>query len=259
MIKDFLKPFFSQKALDQYGLLKDRVFQVKLVVAGIYFSFFEKTYKINGLEYHIPYHLTNYKFRGRFVYDTYEKEERTYLKEFLNPKASVLELGACIGVVSCLTNQLLQNKDRHVIVEANPNLIEWLEKNKTHNHSQFHIEHCVIDPASQVDFYIHRLIVGGSNLRQTPTKVSVPGRTIYDLQEKYNIQFDTLIMDIEGGELSLLRQEQQALKSFKQIFVELHPFKNMLTLKEAMECEEILTNLGFLKIKTDGNFQIWEK
>ncbi len=76
---------------------------------------------------------------------------------------------------------------------------------------------------------------------------------------KYNIEFDTLIMDIEGGELDIIRNFKENLSNFKRIFLEVHPFGGILTHAEVKTCEDILKRIGFSIIVRDGNFQIWEK
>ncbi|WP_422350099.1 FkbM family methyltransferase [Flagellimonas sp.] len=239
--------------------IQRRIQKIRLLFGGIYFSIFTKTYKNAGVVLHIPFDLTDFKFRGRFALDLYEEEEAKYLSKYLSPNAKVLELGSCLGYVSCLVNNILAQKDQHVALEANPNLIPWIEKNREVNDCQFHLENSIVSPTESNTFYIHKLIVGGSTKRETPVKTEIKGLTITQLKEKYNIDFDTLVMDIEGGELSLLRNFKQEISGFKHIFFEIHPFAGILTEEEAQECEEILKEIGFnLKIR-DGHYQIWEK
>ncbi|WP_297763965.1 FkbM family methyltransferase [uncultured Muriicola sp.] len=233
--------------------------KLRLFVGGFYFTHFKKVYKKNNLVIHIPYDLTDYVFRGRFVYNSYEEEEARYLSQYLPPKARVLELGACLGYVSCLTNQLLDDPTKHVVLEANPNLIPSLERNKKENHCAFHIENVVIANQKSIDFYVHDLIVGGSSKRTTQNKITVAGVDFAWIIKKYGFEFDTLILDIEGGELELFRNFADDIAKFDNIYVELHPFANILTNEEAQECENILSSLGFTLIVRDGNFQIWEK
>ena len=228
-------------------------------LAGIYFTLFKKVFSRNGITIHIPFHLTDIPFRGRFVQNKYEREEATHLARHIAPEDKVLELGSCLGYVSCLTNKLIANKEDHVVVEANPELIPWIQKNKNENNCQFKIEHCIISPEKHNEFYIHELIVGGSTRRKTMHKIEVEGVTFSDLERKYALNFNTLIMDIEGGELDLLRQHQQEISKFQKIFYEVHPFANILSKEEAEECENILTNLGFQIVVRDGNFQVWQK
>ena len=232
--------------------------KVLLFFSGIYFTYFMKTYKQNGLNIHIPLELTNFIFRGRFALNRYEVQEAKYISKYLPSNSKVLELGSCIGYISCLINQVLINKENHVTLEANPNLIKWIKKNRDINNCSFHIENSIISAESENIFYIHDLIVGGSNKRKTPNKRKIDGVSIDFLEKKYDIEFDTLIMDIEGGELDLLRDNKQKISMFKRVFFEVHSFNGTLTKEEGFECESILTDLGFNLIVRDGNFQIWE-
>ena len=238
--------------------IKTFIYNIYLSLAGIYFTFIKKVYKNFGVTLHVPKQLTDYKFRGRFTLDKYETEESNYLPKHLSSNAKVLELGACLGYVSCLTNNLLKAPDQHVVLEANPNLIEWLEKNKKENGCKFKIENSIISTSVKNTFYIHDLIVGGSTKRATGTHVDVQGLSFEDISKKHNIDFDTLIMDIEGGELDLFRNFKNDLKKFQMIFMEIHPFNNILTIEEGLECEQILLECEFMKILVDGNFQIWK-
>ena len=228
-------------------------------LAGIYFTLFKKTFKKNGLTIHIPFHLTDIPFRGRFVQGKYEKEEATHLSNYLSADDKVLELGSCLGYVSCLTNKLLENKEQHVVLEANPHLLEWIKKNRQENNCHFKVEHSIISGQKINEFYIHDLIVGGSTKRKTKHKIAVEGTSFSALSEKHNINFNTLIMDIEGGELDLFREHGKEIANFQKIFFEVHPFANILSKEEAFECETILSDLGFELLLRDGNFQIWKQ
>ena len=54
----------------------------------------------------------------------------------------VVELGGSAGIVACLTNSLLLDPTRHIVVEANPNLVPILERNRQTNGCQFGISAC---------------------------------------------------------------------------------------------------------------------
>lgn len=233
--------------------------RLRMFVGGFYFKHFKKVYKKNNLVIHVPFDQTDYVFLGRFVFNSYEEEEARYLSQYLRPDSKVLELGACLGYVSCLTNQLLTDKTKHVVLEANPKLIPSILRNKKANSCGFQIENTVISKQNSNDFYIHDLIVGGSSKRKTVHKIAVEGTDFEKLSNKYGFEFDTLIMDIEGGELDLLRNFKEDISKFDTVFVEVHPFANILTQDEAQECEDILSSLGFNVVVRDGNFQIWKK
>lgn len=239
--------------------LKRMFTQPILYLAGLYFTYVQRTYKVNGLEFHIPRDLTDIPFRGWFPIGRYEREERKYLAQYLRRDATVLELGACLGVVSGLTNQLLANPLRHVVVEANPALIPWLARNRATNDSEYHIEHCIISAQKENTFYIDDVIVLGSTKRRQGKPVQVLGKTIQELEASYQLAFDTLIMDIEGGELEFFEANRSILSQFRQIFMEVHPFGGMLTATQVSRCEDLLTQAGMRQTLRDGHFQVWEK
>ena len=60
------------------------------------------------------------RYRSCFMRGSYEHEERELIRRWLKPEDHVIEFGACLGIVSCVTNKLLKDKTRHVVVEANP-------------------------------------------------------------------------------------------------------------------------------------------
>jgi 16S rRNA A1518/A1519 N6-dimethyltransferase RsmA/KsgA/DIM1 with predicted DNA glycosylase/AP lyase activity len=67
----------------------------------------------------------------------FEKHERETIKRCLDPNLPVVEVGGCIGVVACTTNRLLQEPSKHVVVEANPDLVPVLEANRQLNQCEF--------------------------------------------------------------------------------------------------------------------------
>lgn len=246
-------PFDLRK---EFNLLK---FRTKLMLAGAYFTLIEKTYKVEGLDLVIPFDMTDIKFRGQFPINFYEKQERRYLKQYLPKNATVLELGACLGVVSCLTNRLLDRPEKHVVVEANPNLIPVIEQNKKRNNCSFAIEHCMISDQPANRFFLGKTILMSSNRRHSDTAIEVPGKTIADLEQQYEMSFDALVMDIEGGELEFLRQNREKLKTLNVIFMEVHPHPEILSQQDVAECLDILQKSGFELILDDTNFWIMKK
>lgn len=242
-----------QSLRKEFNLLK---FNTKLYLAGTYFTLFEKTYKVNGLDLVIPFDLTDIKFRGQFPIDFYEKQERRYLKQYLPKNATVLELGACLGVVSCITNRLLEHPERHVVVEANPNVVPIIEDNKRRNQCSFQIEHCMVSSRAVNEFFIGKTILMSSNLRQSATKISVAGKTIADLEREHGMRFDALVMDIEGGELDFLRENRDKLKELNVVFMEVHPHPEILSQEDVAECLSILTESGLEKVVDESNFWV---
>jgi len=223
---------------------------------GFLFEVLNKQYRTSGLRFEIPNNLISRSFKTRFFFDTYEIEERKYLDKFLDPDDKVLELGGCIGVVSCFVNRILNHSQGHVVVEANPNLIPWLNKNRELNHCSFEVENCVISDQKMNEFYLHDLIVGGSPYRHTSEKIQVQGKTIDEIEASYETRFDTLIMDIEGGELNFLRNNTDFISRIEKVFVEIHGF---LPVQDRQECRDILKAHSFEKRITERGFELWQK
>jgi FkbM family methyltransferase len=232
-------------------------FKTKLWLAGWYFTLMGNIYRTEGVELKIPKEVTDIKFRGQFPIDFYEKQERRYLKKYLDPNATVLELGACLGVVSCVTNRLLQHKERHVVVEANPNLIQFIEQNRNHNQLGFHVENCMVSNQKKNVFYLGKTILMSSNRRKSTTPITVPGKTLSELETAYGMKFDTLVMDIEGGELNFLRENRIWLSQLQMLMMEVHPHKDILSPEEVEECRQILKHAGLSQILDEENFWIW--
>src|ERR1035437_7229193 len=119
------------------------------VVAGLYFDFFLGRYCTEGMTFEIPRARTDLAMRGKFTADTYELPERVLTKRHLPPTSTVLELGGCIGVVSCVVNRVLQHPSRHVVVEGNSAIIPTLQRNRDLNGCVFQIEHGVVTKKPQ--------------------------------------------------------------------------------------------------------------
>jgi len=98
-----------------------------------------------------------------------------------------------------------------------------------------------------------------SNRRASSTQIEVPGKSIKALEQTHDLQFDTLVMDIEGGELQFLRDNKTWLEQLHTVFMEVHPHKDILSKEEVAECREILEETGLKLILDDANFWILKR
>ncbi len=243
-------------------IISQNFYLFKKYISGFLFDVFIRHYETNGLKFKIPFKLTTRAFRGRFFLGKYEsKEEYEFIQKYLSKNDIVLELGACIGVLSCFVNRWLSATKNHVVVEANPLLIEYLEHNRNWNSCNFNIENCMISKNKRNNFYLHNMIIGGSDKRKTNKKIEVAGKTFQEIEKKYNLSFSALIIDIEGGELQLLKENQDYLKQINILFIEVHPFANILTKEEVLLCEEILKSSSLKKVDQTPNnvYQVWQR
>ena len=169
----------------------------------------------------------------------------------------MLELGACLGIVSCVTNKLLRDHTRHVVVEGNPFCIPSIHRNRELNHCGFLVENCAVSAQRDVTFYLHPVyVVGGTTQRATGRPVRVPSRSLIDLEEKYG-PFSVLIMDVEGSELEVLGASGDALTKYRLVIVELHDWA--IGLDGVNRCRTTLERSGLRLVKRAGLTEAWER
>lgn len=212
-------------------------------------------FRVDGCTFDIPRDLTTRAYRSCFVLGDYEREERALIREYLRPTDRVLETGACLGIVSCTTNRLLAPPVHHVVVEGNPELIPWIERNRDLNGCNFAVEHCAISSQAEVTFYLHpEFIVGGTAHRPSPRPVQVRGRTLQQLHDTEG-PFDTLVMDIEGAELEALEPFAATLRNYRLVIVELHPWA--IGDDGVRRCQEIFAAAGLSQVGKAELTEAW--
>lgn len=195
-------------------------------------------------------------YRSRFFFDIYEKKERDLVKELLGSEDTVLELGACIGVVSCTINRCLKkNRHRHIAVEANAEMIPYLVRNGVTNNSEFVALYGVVNDGNSAKFTrASTITLGQTNCDETSAGESVPGFTIEELFDKFG-SFNVLVCDIEGAEYELLQQASGHLQYFKLILIEQHDALIGETAADA--CRVRLEGAGFRCQKKIGKVEAW--
>lgn len=206
--------------------------------------------RIRGCTFRVDSPLILSVFKSRFILNRYEREELEAVRRFLDPSLPMIELGASIGIVSCVTNKKLKNPEAHVVVEANPDLIPILKANRDLNACSF----AIINKASgyggkEAVFYQHERFTGGGLQRATNKSISVPTITLAEIFADYRFECANLICDVEGGEIDLVAHEKELLsKKVFQIIFDLHP--SVVGEKAISGMLEELYAVGFRKIRT---------
>ena len=214
-------------------------------------------FRADGCTFAIPKDLTSRAYRACFLDGSYEAEERELVRAFVQPTDTVLEAGACLGIVSCVTNKLLRDKTRHVVVEGNPFCLPTLHRNRQINQCGFLVENCAVSNQPEVTFFLHPVyIVGGTYQRQTAREVRVPGRSLKDLTERYG-PFSVLIMDIEGAERDILEAHPEVLRQFRLVIIELHDWA--IGAEGAGRCRQILAQAGLQRAGTANLTEAWQR
>ncbi len=228
-----------------------------LPVLGLLFDLKGGRFKADGCTFVIPKDITTLGFRACFLQRTYEQHELELIPRFIRPEDRVLELGACLGIISCVTNKLLAEKSGHVVVEANPLCIAALHRNRELNRAGFLIEHCAVDSRPEVTFYLHpQFIVGGTSQRPTNLPVRLPAKSLRQLERERG-PFDVLIIDIEGSEREVFEDSPDVLKGYRLVIVELHDWA--IGAEGVERCRQILRNSGLQFIERAGIVEVWQR
>lgn len=141
----------------------------------------------------------------------------------------VLELGGSIGRNSCVINYLLKNKNNHVVIEPNLNEVKTLEKNRSLNNFLFKIETSVL---SHIPLYSRRW---ETFKNYVPDSTKVNNISFEELKLKYNLCFDTLVIDSEGNFTDNLRYIPDLLKDIRLLIIE-HDFNSEEDLNYFNDC-----------------------
>lgn len=179
---------------------------------------------IEGCDFSVRSPAIGTDVKSRFLFGRYEKPERMALKQFLDPALPVVEFGAAIGVVACLTNRRLRDPERHVVVEANPALLPILTANRDANGCRFTIlNRAVAHGGAEVTFHQSDNYLGSSAHAPTGRPIRVTATTLAGVLDEFGYQRCSLVCDIEGGEADVVRHELATLTGRVQTFiVEVH-------------------------------------
>ena len=222
---------------------------------GLIFDLKGARFRTDGCTFSIPRDVTTRRYRACFLGDNYEQDERELVRRWVKADDKVIELGACLGIVSCVTNQILSDKAKHVVVEANPFCIPSLYRNKELNGSGFLIEHCAVHSKGETTFFLHPVyIVGGTVQRSSNRPVRLPAKSLRQLEGERG-PFTTLIIDIEGSELDVFQDSLELLKRLRLVIVELHEFA--IGAEGVEKCRDLLRASGLEFAGRAGITEAW--
>jgi FkbM family methyltransferase len=173
------------------------------------------------------------------AFGAYERSERDAVIRFLWPDYPVIELGAGLGVVSCISNKRLADPSSHIVVEANPNMIPLIERNKRLNQCCFTVMNAAVlyTERSETTLYPAKFFDRTSlYLSDGATNLSVATTTLRAVAEICQFSRFTLICDVEGSEIDIIKNEIDLLKERAvMIIMELHPhLTGSLSVAEAL-------------------------
>ncbi len=150
-----------------------------------------------------------------------EYPEQTLIVNNIKGDEKILEIGTNIGRCSMIIATLINNQKNFVTMEFDEDAIRKCEYNKKINNFQFIIEKSALSKTrlEKKPFGVFHMTVPyfGSDLNN-PNLISTID--FHHLQQKHNIQFDTLILDCEGAFYYILLDMPDMLENIKCVIIE---------------------------------------
>ena len=190
----------------------------------------------------------------------WEYPEQLMSAIFLPSEAKVLELGSDLGRNTCVIAKILNDSRNLVTLEPRLECIRYLTENRNYNRFQFHIECAALSKTPLIE----------KGWITIASDVDLPGYrriktvTFDQLQKKYNILFDTLVADCEGGLYHMLKGEPEAMQNIKLVILE-NDFHNEEQYQYVQNLFglnglHLVYNEGHLRFSGDNKFyQVWKK
>lgn len=133
-----------------------------------------------------------------FLPGSEELPERMGILNHLHPESVVLEIGGGDGGVSILIAHVLTNSKHFLTIEANPFKAKKLLQLGHIFSKPFYVFNGVLTDGSYKLDCISKDIKSYSICNNVVVNEHTENLTFFDMQEKYNLKFDTLIIDCEG-------------------------------------------------------------
>ncbi|CAB4935240.1 unannotated protein [freshwater metagenome] len=145
-----------------------------------------------------------------------EFPEQKMAGRYLKGNEKVLEIGGNIGRNSLVIASILENDNNFVTLESDINISEQLTTNRDLNNMHFHIESSALSNRKliQRDW----TTIPSNTLTEGYTWVKTI--TLDNLKTKYNIEFDTLVLDCEGAFYYILMDMPEILNNINLIIME---------------------------------------
>lgn len=166
--------------------------------------------------------------RHAIVSGGYESAERQLIARHVRSDVPVIELGGCLGLVSGCISDALNDDVPHIVVEANPALLDACRHNAAtprRRHQTRVVNNAIAYNTDVVRFHAssnaHISRLGDAN---AAGNIEVPAVTLGALlSEIATPAAYTLVCDIEGTEFDLFAHEADALQTCQLALVEVHP------------------------------------
>ena len=191
-----------------------------------------------------------------------ELPEQNMVLKYLKGNEKVLEIGGNIGRNSLIIAYILNKKNNNnfVTLESDQNIASQLTENRDLNNLNFHIESSALSK--------RKLIQSGWDTIPSDTLQDgykwVNTITLEELYLKYNINFDTLVLDCEGAFYYILMDMPEILNNVNLIIME----NDYHDISKKIYIDEILIKNNFYVDYVESGgwgpceknfFEVWKK
>jgi FkbM family methyltransferase len=200
------------------------------------------------------------------TYGSFQDElpEQLLAMKYIHKNDKVLEIGANIGRNSIILSCLLENEETQLVsLECNTSFVPLLQHNRYINALLFNIEPSALST--------RRLAIRDWNtMALSPDEVVPEGykeiqiMSFEQIETKYNISFDTIVIDAEGALYYILLDNPNILRNIKKIIME----NDYDHIEHYNFIRDLLLDNGFIVECTQGGgwgcctdffYQVWIK
>jgi FkbM family methyltransferase len=191
-----------------------------------------------------------------------ELPEQKMVVRYFTGNEKVLELGGNIGRNSLVIGSLVNNSS-FVSMESDKNIANQLRENRDLNNMSFHIEHAALSKRKLIQ-YGWETTPMDNNLEYEEGCFQVDTITYDELKQKYNIDFNTLVLDCEGAFYYILMDMPEMLNDIQLIIME----NDYYDINHKIYVDTVLKQYGFYNDYTESGgwgdcfyqfFEVWKK
>lgn len=214
-------------------------------------------YELDGCSFALPPWADDIKRNIRR--GNYEGPERKLVAKWLEGSRTVIELGGSFGIVSGIVGARLNVDTRHIVVEANPVLIDYCRTNAGAARpagAPVTVVGAAIayEGGGDVEFLQSDAFLG-SRLGKPGDAgtIKVPATTLRAVLDDHAVGDFDLVCDIEAAEFDMLRQDADALSRCSLAIIEVHPDAYAEKGASEMDFLALLGEAGFDVVDREAN------
>src|SRR5262245_3175542 len=184
-------------------------------------------YELDGVRFALPAWADDVK--RNVLKGHYEEAERRLVAKWLDGSRTVVELGGAFGIVSGIVGARLGRDVRHIVVEANPALVQFCRRNAAAGRPDGAPVTAIgaaiaYGAEGYAEFWPSDAFLG-SHLARAGDRgtIRVPAVTLRQVLADADVGEFDLVCDIEGTELDLVRSDADVLSRCRLAIIEVHP------------------------------------